>query len=395
VTETLSPSGSSSDPPAGSGFQIIACDGGARCGRIATAHGDIDTPAFMCVATFGAVRGVSPGELEALGAQVLLANTYHLHERPGEEIIRAQGGLQGFTGWRGPWLTDSGGFQVTSLSHRVKIAEEGITFSSPVDGRRRLLTPESAIAIQEALGSDIAMVLDECRPPPPGAAGTAASVPAERELEAAMERTLRWAERSRTARRCGDQAVFGIVQGGVSEALRRRSARATASMGFDGYAHGGLGLGEGRSQRADLVAAVHDELPGAAPRYLMGLGKPVDLVDGVAGGVDLFDCVVPSRNARHGLLYTRAGHLRLRNARFKNDPRPPEPGCDCPTCQRHSRAYLRHLLKIDEPLGARLATLHNLRFYLRVLAEARRAVVEGRFESYRRQVAATADATAD
>jgi len=373
-------------------FELVGRDGIARCGRMTTPHGIVETPAFMCVGTYGAVRGVSAADLEALGAQVLLANTYHLHERPGEEIVRAQGGLHGFTGWHRPWLTDSGGFQVTSLAHRVELREEGVTFSSPLDGRRRLLTPETAIAIQEALGSDIAMVLDECRPPPSVAADAGRP---EREAEEAMERTLRWAERSRAARSRPDQAVFGIVQGGTSEALRRRSARSTVSIGFDGYAHGGLGLGEERRQRVDLLAAMDSELPGQRPRYLMGLGKPVDLVDGVACGVDLFDCVIPSRNGRHGVFYTRGGQLRVRNARFKNDPRPPEPGCDCPACRCHSRAYLRHLFKVGEALGARLATLHNLHFYLRLLAESRLAIAEGRFDAYRAQVTETSEAEVD
>lgn len=368
-------------------FELTAGDGAARRGRLVTPHGIIETPAFMCVGTYGTVRGVCVTELEALGAQVLLANAYHLHERPGEEIVRAQGGLHGFTGWRRSWLTDSGGFQVTSLAHRAELREEGVAFSSPLDGRRRLLTPESAIAIQEALGSDIAMALDVCRPP---ALGSRAEH-LQREAEGAMERTLRWGERTSRARRRADQMVFGIVQGGASEALRRRSARATVSIGFDGYAHGGLGLGEERGQRLDLLAAVNGELPGERPRYLMGLGRPVDLVDGAACGIDLFDCVIPSRNGRHGLLFTRHGQLRIRKARFRNDARPPEPGCDCTTCRRHSRAYLRHLFKTGEVLGPRLATLHNLHFYLRLMAESRQAIAEGRVQAHRAQVAAISE----
>jgi queuine tRNA-ribosyltransferase len=332
----------------------------------------------MPVATYGAVRGVAPDELAAIGAGMLLANTYHLHERPGEAVVAACGGLHGFTGWRGPWLTDSGGYQVTSLSHAARVDESGVSFASPVDGARRHLSPEGAVAIQEALGSDVAMVLDECVP----AAGGSAR------LRAAMERTLRWAERSRAARRRADQWLFGIVQGGDDTELRRASARLTRDIGFDGYAHGGLGLGEAGARRDELVAAANEELPAGAPRYLMGLGRPRDLVAGIAQGIDLFDCVLPTRHARHGVLFTRAGLLRLRNARFRDDRLPPDPECDCPTCARFSRAYLRHLLRAGESLGARLASLHNLRFYLRLVQEARAAIRAGRFAALRAEVEA-------
>lgn len=367
----------------GFSFEIVARDGEARAGRLSTPHGVVETPAFMPVATFGAVRGVGPDDLAHLGAQILLSNTYHLHERPGEDVIARLGGLHGFTGWRGPWLTDSGGFQVTSLSDRVKRGEEGVSFRSTLDGTKRLLTPEKAIAVQEALGSDIAMVLDECLPD--AAAGGDAGVQAR----ASMERTLRWAERSQAARRREDQALFGIVQGGFAPSLRRESARATAALGFDGHAHGGLGLGEDPARRVELVATANAELPPAAPRYLMGLGRPVDLVDAIAAGVDLFDCVLPTRNGRHGLLFTARGTLAVRNARHRDDPRPPEEGCDCPLCTRFSRAYLRHLLHVNEVLGSRLASLHNLRFYLRLLAEARAAIADGAFDRLRRRVAET------
>jgi queuine tRNA-ribosyltransferase len=331
------------------------------------------------------VRGIEPRELAEIGAQILLANTYHLHERPGEDIIAELGGLHGFTGWRGPWLTDSGGYQVTSLADRMTIDEEGVTFSSPLDGQRRLITPERAIQIQEALGPDIAMVLDECLPI--ASAGTDAAS-SSRALENAMERTLRWAERSHAARRRSDQAVFGIVQGGSSERLRRRSARATREIGFDGYAHGGLGLGETREQRADLIAVAQCELPDDTPRYLMGLGRPEDLIEGVACGVDLFDCVVPTRNGRHGLLFTAGGVLPIRSARFARDDDPPDPSCDCPLCSHHSRAYLRHLVKSGEALGARLGAVHNLRFYLRLLERARAAIAKGCFAALREEVLA-------
>jgi len=374
-------------------FEIRDRDAAARTGVLHTSHGDVATPAFMPVATLGAVRGVSPGELRGLGAQILLANTYHLHERPGEDVIEGQGGLHGFTGWSGPWLTDSGGFQVTSMADRVRIDEEGVRFQSPVDGRTRLLTPERVVEIQEALGSDLAMVLDECRPPSPEDAAAAAEPGLE--VRVAMERTLRWAERSLAARRRSDRWLFGIVQGGVSERLRRESARATAALGFDGHAHGGLGLGESREQRSDLIAAVHAELPERAPRYLMGLGRPSDLVSGVEAGVDLFDCVLPTRHGRHGVLFTSRGLLRIRNARFRSDPSPPDADCDCPTCASHSRAYLHHLLRVGEALGARLASIHNLRFYLGVLERARGAIAEGRFASLRDEILALEDVAAD
>ena len=361
-------------------FDIIARENGARLGRLSTLHGAIDTPAFMPVATYGAVRGVSPDELAHVGAQILLANTYHLEERPGSEVVAGQGGLHGFTGWRGPWLTDSGGYQITSLSRRMKLDEEGVSFESPVDGRRRRLTPESAIAIQEKLGSDIAMVLDECQPNL-GDDPTDAT-----RLRAAAERTLRWAERSARARSRTDQAVFGIVQGGTDSTLRANSARQLASLDFDGFAHGGLGLGEEPEQRENLVAAANEALPEGAPRYLMGIGYPADLVDGVAAGVDLFDCVIPTRHARHGVLFTRDGILKLKNARFRDDSAPPDEDCDCPTCAQHSRAYLHHLSRVGEILGSRLMSVHNLRYYLRLLEEVRGAIRAGTFEALRKRV---------
>jgi queuine tRNA-ribosyltransferase len=374
----------------GFGFRVVARDGAARAGVLDTPHGAVETPAFLPVATYGAVRGVAAEELRALGARMLLANTYHLHERPGEEVVARLGGLHGFTGWPGPWLTDSGGFQVTSLADRLELSEEGVAFRSPLDGRRRLLTPESAMAVQQALGPDVAMVLDECRPPPPGAAPAAHP---DLAIRAATERTLRWAERCRAAHARDDQALFGIVQGGAGEALRRRCARGIAALGFDGHAHGGLGLGEDRARRRDLLGAVHEELPVEPPRYLMGLGRPVDLLDGVAEGVDLFDCVLPTRHGRHGLLFTSQGLLRIKNARFRTDPAPPDPACDCPLCTQHSRAYLSHLIRTGEALGARLASLHNLRFYLRLLDRARAAIAGGTFADLRQRVEAVAESS--
>jgi queuine tRNA-ribosyltransferase len=408
----------------GFGIKILAQDGAARRARISTPHGEIETPTFMPVATFGAVRGISPYELAAAGAQILLSNTYHLHDRPGEETIEALGGLHGFTGWTGPWLTDSGGFQVTSMSDRAKIDEDGVTFQSAIDGRRRSLTPEIAIHIQEALGSDIAMVLDECIPiaeePSAGqepsvdklssadqkSSTRGASLVGEisfpdddratassktqrtptRDLERAMQRTLRWAARSQKARRRRDQAVFAIVQGGASESLRRESAMATAELEFDGYAHGGLGLGESRAERRAAVAVANQVLPADRPRYLMGLGKPIDLLDGIAAGIDLFDCVVPTRNGRHGLLFTSQGTLRLRNARYQRDDQPIDPECACPACQRHSRGYLRHLIRSGESLGSRLTALHNLTYYFNLLTRAQRAIEEGHFDALHAEI---------
>ena len=365
----------------GFAFEIEARDGAARAGRLATPHGVVPTPAFMPVATLGAVRGLEAATLRAIGARILLANTYHLHERPGEDTVAALGGLHGFTGWSGPWLTDSGGYQVTSLSDRAVVDENGIAFASVRDGARRLLTPERAVELQEALGADIAMALDECRPA--AWLGTDPSDPeSQRRTELTLERTLRWAARCQSARRRPDQALFGIVQGGVFPALRRRSAEATAALDFDGYAHGGLGLGEAAERRSDLVAAAQEALPPAAPRYLMGLGRPEDLLDAIGAGVDLFDCVLPTRNGRHGVLFTSEGVLRIKNARFRADAAPLDPACDCPTCTAHSRGYLRHLLQENEILGMRLASIHNLRFYLRLMEDARAAIAEGRFPSF-------------
>jgi queuine tRNA-ribosyltransferase len=384
-------------------LEVTARDGAARRGRLWLRSGVVDTPNFMPVATFGAVRGLSAEDLRGLGAQILLSNTYHLHERPGEEVVAELGGLHGFTGWTGPWLTDSGGFQITSLADRMKLDEDGVTFTSPLDGAKRTLTPESALAIQERLGSDIAMLLDECLPPVPddqatGVAARSAAARAgadlrdlRRRIEGAVDRTLRWAERARAARTRADQAVFAIVQGGVDEGLRRRSARATGSLGFDGHAHGGLGLGESRAARRDMVEAAHGELPEAPPRYLMGLGRPVDLLDGIHCGVDLFDCVVPTRNGRHGLLFTSQGLLAIRNAVWARSDDPIDPECDCPACSHHSRGYLRHLVKTGESLGSRLCAAHNLRHYLRLMERARAAIAEGRFEALRSEVEAVSE----
>lgn len=371
----------------GFSFTIDARDGAARRGVLATPHGDVATPAFMPVATHGAVRGIEAASLRELGASILLANTFHLHERPGEETIAGLGGLHGFSGWHGPWLTDSGGYQVTSLGDRCQVDEDGVSFASPRDGTRRRLTPETAMAIQQTLAPDVAMALDECRPL--AWLGSDPRDPAVRaRTEASLARTMRWAARCRAAHTRSDQLLFGIVQGGAFPDLRRASAEGTASLGFDGYAHGGLGLGEDAARRSDLVAAGQEALPPSAPRYLMGIGRPADLLDAIALGVDLFDCVLPTRNGRHGVLFTSTGVLRIRNARFARDDDPIDPGCDCPACRQHSRAYLRHLLQENEILGARLASLHNLRFYFRLLEGAREAIAARRFASWRREIVA-------
>ncbi len=335
----------------------------------------------MPVATYGALRGVGFSELSALGAQIALANAFHLHERPGASVIEAAGGLHGFTGWRGPWLTDSGGFQIASLAKRATVREQGVNFRSPLDGAKRELTPERAIAIQEALGADIAMVLDQVAPVEPGD---------QLRAQAVMERSLRWAERCKRAwRGLPGRALFGIVQGGAHSGLRRQSARATVALGFDGYAHGGLGLGETRAERSALVAETHAQLPVETPRYLMGLGRPEDLLAAIATGVDLFDCVVPTRHARHGLLFSDDGPLNIKNARYREDStRPPDRDCDCSVCARHSRAFLRHLFLIGEPLGPSLASLHNLRYTLRLMQRARAAISAGRFETLHAELAA-------
>jgi len=355
-------------------FRLRDSCGAARNGQLVTPHGALDTPAFFPVGTYGAVRGLTPEELRQVGVQGVLANTYHLHLRPGEEIVRKLGGLHGFMGWDGPILTDSGGFQLYSLEHLSRRSEEGVSFQSPLDGSERFLSPETAIAIQEALGADLIVQLDEFEP--------IAETVDEARVREMLERTLRWGERCQRAKRRADQWLFGIVQGGGSEALRRESAARTRALGFDAFAIGGLGVGEPPEQRWDLLDAALEPLPGAAPRYLMGLGTPDDLVAAVARGVDLFDCVIPTRHGRHGSVFSDAGPLNLRNARFREDAAPIEEDCPCPACARFSRGYLRHLVVTEEALGARLASLHNLAFYMRLLSRARQAIAAGAFEKW-------------
>jgi queuine tRNA-ribosyltransferase len=360
---------------AGFSFELVARDGRARAGRLLTPHGEVETPAFMPVGTAGAVKAVTHRDLREIGARILLANTYHLMLRPGEALVAALGGLHAFTGWDGPLLTDSGGYQVFSLAGLRRLDEDGVRFQSHVDGRSHLLSPERSIEIQASLGADIIMTFDEC---PPGDAPRAA-------VEMATARTTRWAQRSRDAHRRDDQWLFGIVQGGVHLDLRERSARDLAAMGFPGHAIGGLSVGEPKEGRDRVLDHLDPILPEDRPRYLMGVGTPEDLLDSVARGLDLFDCVLPTRNARNGQLFTRHGRLSIRNARYREDPRPPDPGCPCPTCRTASRAYLRHLQLSREMTAATLMTIHNLFYYLDIMREVRQSILLGRFGEYRRE----------
>jgi queuine tRNA-ribosyltransferase len=387
-------------------YERQATDGHARAGRLTLPHGVVETPIFMPVGTYGAVKGLAPQMLERLGAQIVLGNTFHLWLRPGLEVMAAHGGLHRFMNWQRPILTDSGGFQVWSLGDLRKISEEGVAFQSPINGDRLFLSPEESMRIQRVLNSDIAMVFDECTP-----------YPATREEAAAsMELSMRWARRSKAAflmeglegtgsARIGGHseptlskgssqgnALFGIVQGGMMEDLRDVSREGLVEIGFDGYAIGGLSVGEPKEDMLRILAHTAPKLPQDQPRYLMGVGTPEDLVAGVANGIDMFDCVMPSRNARNGWLFTRQGDLKIRNARFKDDLSSIDPTCTCATCkpQAHgddrppyTRAYLHHLQRIDEMLGASLATQHNLHFYLQIMREMRAAILEERFEAWR------------
>jgi queuine tRNA-ribosyltransferase len=357
-------------------FGVEARSGAARAGALATPHGRIETPAFMPVGTAGAVKAMTRAQLEEIGAQVLLANTYHLMLRPGDELVAELGGLHGFTGWPGPFLTDSGGYQVFSLAALRRIDDDGVSFQSHIDGAAHRLTPERSMEVQSRLGADVIMAFDEC---PPGDA------PRE-EVAAATERTTRWARRSLEAHRRPDQWLFGIVQGGTHLDLRDRSAADIVALGFPGHAIGGLAVGEAREDTWRVVGHVAPRLPEEKPRYLMGVGTPEDILDGVARGVDLFDCVLPTRNARNGQLFTSRGRLSIRNARHKRDPRPPDPDCACYTCRTASRAYLRHLHLAGEMTAATLMTLHNLAFYLDTLRRVRQNILLGRFEEFRAEM---------
>jgi queuine tRNA-ribosyltransferase len=357
------------------GFRVLARDGAARCGRLSTAHGEVATPAFMPVGTRASVKALGPDDLQAAGAEILLANTYHLMLRPGADVIRDLGGLHAFMGWEGPLLTDSGGFQVFSLSKFRRLREEGVEFRSPVDGTMHFLSPERAIEVQHALGADVIHPLDECLGWPADRAAT----------ERSLAMTLRWARRSLAAHRAGGgtAALFGIVQGGGFADLRLRAVDETVALGFDGYAIGGLAVGEPRPLMYELTALVAGRLPADRPRYLMGVGRPEDLVEAVGCGVDLFDCVLPTRNARNGQCFTADGPLAIRHARHARDGRPLQEDCDCYTCRRFSRAYLRHLFMAEELLAYRLLSLHNVRFYLRLMADLRSAIGRGAFGEFR------------
>ena len=350
---------------------------GARRGRLHTAHCVVETPAFMPVATHGAVKGVPPWVLEEIGGTIVLSNAYHLAQRPGVDVVRALGGVHGLLAWPGPVLTDSGGFQLFSLAALLRVDDDGVEYRSHVDGRRGCFTPEDAIGVQEAMAVDIAMCLDECLP---------ASAPAVR-VEEALRRTTAWARRSAAARRRPETALFAIVQGGFDVALRARSAAELTAIGFDGYAVGGLCVGEPPEQTREIAAVVVPQLPTERPRYLMGVGTPRDLLTFVSMGYDLFDCVLPTRNARNGMLFTRAGKLAIRNARHATDPGPVDEGCACPTCRRFSRGALRHLMMTKEMLGAQLASVHNLHFYLHLMREIREALAEGTFPERARRAA--------
>jgi queuine tRNA-ribosyltransferase len=368
-------------------FEVLGKDGSARRGRLTTSHGVVDTPVFMPVGTQATVKAMTPRDLQEVGASIILGNTYHLHLRPGADLIARRGGLHTFMGWPRPILTDSGGYQVFSLSARRKIEEAGVHFRSHLDGAAYSLTPETAVDIQAQLGSDIAMVLDEC----PALPSTDAA------LRDSVELTARWAARARERMRRlradagaaminARQAQFGIVQGGTSRNLRAWSAERTRQIGFEGYAIGGLSVGEAAEEMYDIVEFTAPLLPEDRPRYLMGVGTPLDLVECVARGVDMFDCVLPTRNARNGQLFTSEGVINIKNARFAEDDRPPDPACSCYTCRHFSRAYLRHLFLAGEILGSALNTLHNLYFYLDTMNGIRDAIAFGTFEKFRQSL---------
>ncbi len=358
-------------------FQLLATDGAARRGRLTLAHGTVETPVFMPVGTYGTVKAMTPEDLESLGAEIILGNTFHLMLRPGGEIVHSLGGLHGFMHWQKPILTDSGGFQVWSLETRNRVSEDGVEFRAPIDGSLAFLSPERAMEVQAQLGSDIQMIFDECT-----------NYPAtEAEARASMELSLRWAGRSRAAFDAGaapgrGAAVFGIVQGGMHEALRSESLAGLLRLGFDGLAIGGLSVGEPEADRLRILEHTLPQMPARTPRYLMGVGTPSDIVRAVLRGVDMFDCVMPTRNARNGTLFVTDGVVRIRNACYRDDPRPIEEGCGCYTCRHYSRAYLRHLDQCGEMLGSHLNTVHNLFFYMQLMASLRTAIERGKLKAF-------------
>ena len=356
-------------------FEVVATDAGtrARAGLLTLRSGAVETPAFMPVGSRGTVRGLTPEQVCETGARMVLANAYHLALRPGAEVVARLGGLHAFMAWDGPILTDSGGYQVFSLAEHRELTDEGVRFRSPVDGARMFLGPRECMEVQEQLGADVAMVLDHCPP-----------YPCERDLAGrAVERTLRWSAACRDAHRRENQALFGIVQGSVFDDLREGSARRTAELGFDGYAIGGVSVGEGEDLRRGVVARTAPLLPEGQPRYLMGVGFPVDVVAAIGEGIDMFDCVAPTRMGRNATAFTPRGRLRLRNSAARTDPRPVQDDCECPCCRLYSRAYLNHLFRTGEMLGPVLLSMHNLTFYGRLMAGARQAVAGGRFAQFR------------
>ncbi|WP_374693709.1 tRNA guanosine(34) transglycosylase Tgt [Microbulbifer sp. TB1203] len=353
-------------------FELDTTDGLARRGRLHFPRGVVETPAFMPVGTYGTVKGMLPRDIEAIGAQIILGNTFHLMLRPGTQVVKEHGDLHDFMQWHGPILTDSGGFQVFSLGQMRKITEEGVSFKSPVDGSPVYLDPEESMRVQRELGADIVMIFDECTPYPA----------APDEARKSMELSLRWAERSKKAHGDSPSALFGIVQGGMYPELRDVSLRGLTEIGFDGYAIGGLSVGEPKEEMIKILDHLPRRMPADRPRYLMGVGKPEDIVEAVRRGVDMFDCVMPTRNARNGHLFTAEGVVKIRNARYRHDTGPLEPGCDCYTCENFSRSYLHHLDRCGEILGAQLNTIHNLRHYQRLMQGLRDAIAAGELEAF-------------
>jgi queuine tRNA-ribosyltransferase len=353
-------------------FKISATDGFARRAQLHFPRGTINTPAFMPVGTYGTVKAMTPEQVRATGADIILGNTFHLMLRPGTEVISAHGSLHNFMHWHNPILTDSGGFQVFSLGERRKISEQGVTFSSPINGDKVFLGPEESMAVQRALGADIVMIFDECTPYPA----------TEQQASESMTLSLRWAARSKVAHADNPAALFGIVQGGMYEHLRQASLAGLIELGFDGYAIGGLSVGEPKEEMQRILAALAPQLPADKPHYLMGVGTPADIVEAVRYGIDMFDCVMPTRNARNGHLFTSVGVVRIRNSQYRHDTAPLDPNCDCYTCQNYSRAYLHHLDKAREILGAHLNTLHNLHYYQKLMQGLREAIVEQRLDAF-------------
>jgi len=356
-------------------FTLIKNNNDARRGRLEFERGSIETPAFMPVGTYGTVKAMTPEELIGTGAEIILGNTFHLMLRPGTDIIRQHGDLHDFMNWQKPILTDSGGFQVFSLAKMRKITEQGVVFNSPVDGSKVELTPEYSMQVQKELGSDIVMIFDECTPYPA----------TEKEAMDSMKLSLRWAERCKTAHEGNPSALFGIVQGGMYEGLRHESAEGLTALGFDGYAIGGLSVGEPMEERNQVLDFTVPKLDTEKPRYLMGVGRPEDIVEAVRRGIDMFDCVIPTRHARTGFLYTSKGIVKIRNSRYKDDIRPVDENCQCYTCQNYSRAYLRHLDKCGEILYSRLSTIHNLYYYQQLMRDIRNAIENDRFDDFAKE----------